>query len=136
MLTKNDVKALKNAVDIVYRVHNGIGTMEAITQRENDVYKEQRTNISVNVYGNIQSAFDMNISVKYDAAYQTIASFFKEGDELTLVFRKDNHTNGLMEQFGLHGDSLELQITREKKVMTFLMETSCALDNSGRMIQA
>jgi len=135
MLTKNQIKAMKKAIDVIYRVYDGNGTIEVITQRENDKYKEQITTIPVEIYGNIQSAFEMNHAVQFDAVYLTIVSLLKESDELILAFRRDSKTNGLMEKNGLHGDSLELIINRDKKRMTFLINTSCSLNNSGRMIQ-
>jgi hypothetical protein len=65
--------------------------------------------------------------------WQTIAGLLKPGDELTLAWSRGGIGTLGTRAHGMVGDMLELVVQRDRKRMTFLLDTQVGEDNTARM---
>jgi hypothetical protein len=82
-------------------------------------------------------AFEMIHCAKWCDAWQTIAGFVREGDELTLYWQRNSRNLAAFDSTcRLVGDSLTLNVWRGMKKFAFLIEVQVGEDNTARMVQA
>jgi len=134
-LTKMDLKALKRADMIVFRLNE----IEAIKEIDNDPFEtEKKYSIPVEYKtdSDIKEAFHMKFSAKVDMAWQTIVSLLRVGDEIILDWKKGAWTNDLLREAGLVEDALFLHIRRKgKRKYTFLVDTQTGRAANGGMVR-
>jgi hypothetical protein len=80
-------------------------------------------------------AFEMIHVAQYEECWKTIASLLREGDALTLLWKRNAWNTGNLTDVNLHGDGLDLQIDRGKTRLTFHIRMSVCPDNTARMIR-
>lgn len=141
VLTADDVKALRRAETVVFRLRNGRYTIEAgigwmteartYTAAEQRIFPDLSTGSSerervIETFGAIQpygsgtytarysTGFAMINSAQFTQTWITIASLLRAGDVLSLRFLADAHTNDNLRKAGLHGDVLRLDVTRDQ----------------------
>jgi len=134
-LTKMDLKALKRADMIVFRLNE----IEAQKEIHNDPFEtEKRYSIPVEYKtdDDVKEAFHMNFGAKVDMAWQTIVSLLRVGDEIILDWKKGAWTNDLLRKAGLVEDALFLHVRRKGKVKyTFLVDTQTGRATNGGMVR-
>ena len=163
-LTTADGKALRKAESVVFRLHKGRYTIEAgIGKALNDnrpytdvqrrlfpdrAYGSSDRDRTLTVSGYIDSyagrpftedskGFAMINSAHFVPTWQTVARLLRAGDEITLHFLGDAHTNEALRKVGMHGDVVRLNVHRaDGAVLTFDVAHSTCADNSARMVQA
>jgi hypothetical protein len=81
-------------------------------------------------------AFEMIHAAKWCDAWQTIAGFVREGDELTLYWGRNARWCPLYDKPAYVGDMLTLVVWRGMKKFAFLIDVQVGEDNSARMIRA
>lgn len=163
-LTTDDVKALRKAESVVFRLHKGRYTIEAgigkmlcdnrpYTDVERRLFPDLATGSSdrervLTVHGYIDSyqgrrftedskGFAMINSAHLVPTWQTVARLLRAGDEITLHFLGDAHTTLALEEVGMHGDVVRLNVHRaDGSTMTFEVAHSTGPDNTARMVRA
>jgi len=148
-LTKIDVAAMKKADRIVFRHYRGESQIEAIKEADERNPFEQVRIVACSakfvdysdrkVFGpalDTFTGFEMKMHPGYDEEWLTIVSLLREGDELTLVWKRDAGSCQNFKDAGLHGDSLSLAVKRGEKTLTFFIESSVCPDNTARMIKS
>lgn len=163
-LTADDVKALRKAEKVVFRLLHGVATIEAgigkmlcDNRRYTDVERRlfpdraygssdrERTvtvsGVATNWYADKPvheglTGFEMLHTAQHNATWQTIAGLLRAGDALHLHFDGDAHTNENLRKAGMHGDVLRLVVHRGETKMTFMVTSSAGPDNSARMVHA
>lgn len=166
VLTADDVKALRQAEKVVFRMTQGQATIEAglgdmlaepraYTGAQRRVFPELSTGssdrertieVSGSVRGSVEGGFDslaahtgfaMLHTAQYTPTWTTIASLLRVGDALMLVFDGDAHTDENLRKARMHGDVLRLRVRRPNgRVLTFDVASSTGPDNTARMVRA
>jgi len=73
---------------------------------------------------------------KGDAAWQTIVSLLRTGDEIILSWKKGWGDNKLLEDAGITEDALYLRVRRKGKIKyTFLVDTQTGRKANGGMVR-
>lgn len=138
-LTKQELRALRNADDIVFRFFNGKHTIEPIRRADHsDTGFEQR--IEIEVGGSVEnldwhstavvtSGFEMVNASQFNKEMRTIVGFLKVGDVLELKWVANNNSENMV-RAGLVADELRLEVRRGKKVFYFNLEYSITPANS------
>lgn len=155
-MTKEDVFALRNADDISFHHHEGTDTIRLrrrshqgphqglFTETEQRVfyrteYGDERVRvIEMGDPSNFGFTAFASTSKWDDARWVTIARTIRPGDEVSLVWRPDDHTNDYLRNARppLHADVLDIRVVRGNKIVgAFMVATSITPDNSARMIQ-
>ena len=150
MLTKEHIKAIKQATTVSFRYSDGKHTIEPSVEVNDKVYgrHELRANIEVsgqfNDYGKnsrelpIRECFAYCGSAKFIPELQSVIGLLRAGDKLTLVWTANNDSETLIDA-GFSHDSLSLMIHRETKsgrpkVMQFTIDDSvCPINSTARM---
>ncbi|RLG34527.1 hypothetical protein DRN97_02340 [Methanosarcinales archaeon] len=84
----------------------------------------------------ITKAFHMINWAKGDAAWQTIVSLLRTGDEIILSWKKGWGDNKLLEDAGITEDALYLRVRRKGKIKyTFLVDTQTGRKANGGMVR-
>ena len=150
-LTKIQIAQLRNADSIVFRHTQGESRIEADKKANPQTGFDQTVFISTNYvlddYAGFGGGLDKKIenkkfkgfswisSSQYCDLWQTIASFLRAGDILTLYWIHSDNSESL-ESAGFSCDELRLKIERGNKDYTFLIQTAVTHRNSlGRMIK-
>lgn len=164
VLTADDVKALRKAETVIFRLRQGRYTIEAGIGKalsDNRPYTDvQRRLFPDRAYGSSDrdrtltvsgyicsyagrptsedsNCFAMIFNANYAETWKTIAGLLRAGDELSLTFKGDAHTNEALRKVGMHGDVLVLNVHRtDGSTMTFEVAHSTGPDNTARMVQA
>lgn len=140
-LSKEDLKALKNADSVCFDLSNGNHSIHAVKERENSEDGFRQT-VKMDVAGSVTSyqsdftpthGFVYLGSIKFDAQWQTVVSFLKENDELWLRWTADAG-NGYVKDANLHYDTLHLTVKRSKQFEFHIYDSVCP-DNSARMLR-
>ena len=135
LITSDALKLLKKANTIVFR---RVGKTDTIELSKDDdwrfVLKEE-----VESYKVPRECFYLTSS--YDPILYTVIHLLKAGDDVSIHWYKDKHTNDYVKKAQgytwseLHSDSLELIVNRNNKRMVFEVGTVTCPDNSARMIR-
>lgn len=156
-LTKEELKALRTAGDVVLRYHEGVGTLEAnkrFDPKDGFGPRELKATVAVETIFSLfaddgngvdhdvqcRSAFAMVHSSGYSEEWQTIAHALRAGDMLTLHWIANNN-GGVVRDAGLATDSVSLIVTRGdgqgkgRNRLKFAVDHSVALKYStNRMV--
>jgi len=156
-----DIVALKHADDVVFRVENGEGSIEAILRYSPREVISARNQIlfpqyvppinersrNIPVEGSVgtpdyysdplgRSAVTAIQCTQFSEKWKTIANLLQPRDAVTLRFEGDRYNNDLVRQAHLHADTLHIEIRRGQNTkMTFLLDVRVAHDNSARMVR-
>ena len=134
-LTKMDLKALKRADSIAFFMNE----IQAIKEIENDPFETERKYsipVQFETDAKITKAFHMINWAKGDAAWQTIVSLLRTGDEIILSWKKGWGDNKLLEDAGMTEDALYLRVRRKGKIKyTFLVDTQTGRATNGGMVR-
>jgi hypothetical protein len=150
-LDRDDVKALRNADAVCFRIYQGVPTIECI-KKDRDEFGglERRRDITVegsisHAYWSIDerveftSAFCMFSSARFTEQWRTVCDLLRVGDSLKIEFRADHGTNGNLKDANLHADELYLRVERgegaNRKRLYFFLESQVSPSNSARMCQ-
>ncbi len=148
MLTKEYLKALKQAETICFRLTNGKHTIEASKKVSDGIYGDHTVNADLEVDGRItdygknggeiSEAFGYIGSAKFCPEIQTLISFLRAGDQLKLEWIANNDSE-VLTKAGFCQDELKLLVTRESKtgkvsVLTFHIDSQVSpIDSSSRI---
>lgn len=150
-LDRDDLKALRNADAVCFRIYQGVPAIECI-KKDHDEFGGLERRRDITVEGSINhaywsheerveftSAFCMFGSARFTEQWKTVTELLRVGDTLKIEFRGDHGTNGLCKDAGLHADELYLRVERgegtNRKRLWFLLESQVSLSNSARMVQ-
>jgi hypothetical protein len=153
-ITKLDVKALKDAHRVSFHFVDGKTTIRGSKKtKKTGPYEEREKQYDIeseSTFSGIggwkpHGCFAM-LSTTHDTEWQTVVSFIKTGDEISLHWTANS--NGYLDNSSvkeghhaagerLYRDELRLLIKRERsnKRYAFLIEVSICPDNSARMIR-
>ena len=144
-ITKEQIKAIRQANDICFRFKNGEHTIEASKRIKDTVYGDTtaRADIPVsgqlhayNPYGNkqgdISGAFYYLGSCKFDPVWQTIISLLRADDDITLVWSANNDSEAMVDH-GVFNDQLNITVVRGKKTMEFCVFSGTYTSQTARM---
>jgi hypothetical protein len=163
-LSVDDVAALRIAETVSFHVHKGetyinasidvqrVGEPRIFTAREQrvlpqaDDWNRKRhipTGGGARGYDGDSSwrgderttAFEMVHSARYSDTWKTIVSLLKVGDVLSLDFCGDGGSNGNTKPYGIHVDTLHLNVRRGDQRLRFLVDFSACVDNSARAVK-
>ena len=147
MLTKEFLKALKQADTIAMRFYNGKHTLEASKRVRDGVYGDHTVNASLEVdgrvtdygkmsSGKVESAFCYIGTAKYEPAIQTILALLRANDSIQIEWIANNDSENL-KNAGFCQDEVKLIVTRQAakpKVLTFHIDSQVApVDSSARI---
>jgi 3-keto-L-gulonate-6-phosphate decarboxylase len=148
-LDADSLRMMRKAGQVVFRVHNGVGTIEssdsAITRNASG--KEWTHILTVatksTVYDNqncsyrykVDSAFEMIHSAKYCEVWQTVLAILRAGDVVSLHWLANAERNQYAEGASLHVDTLQLDVKRGKRVLSFAIAHSVNPGNTARMVK-
>jgi hypothetical protein len=151
MLTKADVKALRNADSLCVHLSRDYTAVRAIKRKRygdaDPFATDQEHIVSASVAlrgfrgrdgladGRVKCFAMINLypSQKHNATL--ILHTLREGDQIAFQFSPDGHTNGYLSAAGLHGDALYMRVLRQGKfIAEWEMATSFCPSNSARMI--
>lgn len=152
-VTAQQVKALKNADRVVFRLYKGQATVEAImdaSNPRNSTGFEQQViiyagGVSVHDYarehthvpadeGHRYSGFEMFHSAQYSPQSVTLLGRIRTGATLRLYWVRANN-NEILNDKGLVQDQLSLVIEHNNKRETYLVAVRVGYDNSARMVK-
>ena len=141
-ITKEQIKAIRQADTVCFRFSEGNHTIEASKRIKDTVFGDTTASAYIpvsgrlNAYGNkqgdIYEAFYYLGSCKFDPTWQTIANLMRADDDITLLWIANNDSEALTEK-GVFVDELKIIITRGKKTMTFYVYSGAYTHNSSRM---
>lgn len=152
-LSSDDVKALRAADRIIFRMESGSApsSIEAVkcgsdafgaTERQRIIGARTRLGVwGDGAYGRTPDnasayrAFAMIHTPQLSEEWRTIAALIRAGDELTLEWQRGAAESQVIRSAGLIGDMLRLIISRGDRDMTFLVDVSVGRDNTARMIR-
>lgn len=140
MITKNDIKAMKQADKVCFEVHAGIGRIRCIKEIQDPYVYEVEYGIEMPYFADnfgpdkFDSAFHMFFCAKHTPYWQTILTFIRVNDSLSLRWHVDNN-NGYIKDAGLHCDELFLEVTRNETRFLFFLASSITPGNSARMVK-
>lgn len=135
-LTKDDIKAMRNADYIVFSRKDGQDNI-ICGKEESDEFGDKRRERVVNVHGWITDyerngqidqktayCFHMLHSSKYHTIWQSIASLMQVGDGISLRWTRSNNSEFLQKR-EIVMDMLDIEIVKAKgKSITFHVHTS------------
>ena len=145
-LTVLDLKALREANRVAFD-HNqdGTGGIRAIKELtepwERERTYEIRTESTVRSYRDGHSSndryrcFSLEHSGQHSPRWRTIVSLLRRGDVLALRWSEDAGTCPALEERGMHGDCLDLEVKRGDKTLTFYIDDRVGPDNTARMVR-
>lgn len=146
-----DRRALKHADSVLFRMHRGQATVEAVKRGENthDGFEQKHTIFCAGTVTAYQrdasvdhgfttdcySAFHSRQSAQFDPTLRTLLDRIRLGDTLTLAWTRGNDSENTR-SIGWHRDELRLVITSDKgKREVYLVAVEVGPDNSARMVQ-
>lgn len=145
-VTKDDIKAMKQAETVVYRMN--VDTIQIELSKPvskkltNDLYGFDKMFGDMYYQFGKKNEYPQNVSacvVSYTNSLQGIAELLREGDKLFLEFSKDGGRSDVIEENGLVSDYLFLIVQQERrgkiKMFRFLIDRYVGYDNSARMIK-
>ena len=146
MLTKDQIKAIRQAETVVLRNEINTFTGETVSRIElskkvkNSVWKEEKQ-LLIDVESSIRNC-NRNInavscihSAEFDPVWSTIANMLKPNDIIILQWCYNGEGNNITKSLDLFADTLQIVIKRKDKKLTFNLLTSITYENSARMIK-
>jgi len=148
MLTKEFLKALKQADTICFRLNDGKHTLEASKRVNDGVYGDHtvRADLSIDGFvrdygkngGQIDTAFCYLGSAKYIPEIQTILTLLRAGDHIKVMWIANNDSE-VLTNAGFCQDEVRLIVTRQaasgrSKVLNFLIDSQVSPINSSARI--
>ena len=147
-LTAMDIKALRQADQIVFRHYRGAAQIEAIKRLDNEPFAtEARYDVAVfasEVYDYSSQAdaprerqwscFAMLHAAQHNERWRTICELVRTGDTVSFHWGRSNN-NGYLDDAALAFDTLSIIIRRGNKKYTIQVNESITSDNSARMVR-
>ena len=152
MLTKEHIKALKQATTICLRFADGVHTIEPSKKVKDGVYGEHEVRATIEVDGYVtdygKNAKDSPIikawayfgSCKFMPELQSVIGLLRAGDSVSLQWVANNDSETL-NNAGFCNDSVSIRITRptkgkQPKIMQFLVDEQVSpIGSTARMCQ-
>lgn len=155
-ISKADIAAFKQADDISFHTQpDGASSIRATVRAKDpkgnnpfgtpEQVRETQCEMMLRDYSREYSdtppvksvrAFEMIHCAKWCDAWQTIAGFVREGDELTLYWQRNARRCPAYDRADYVGDSLTLNVWRGMKKFAFLIDVQVGEDNTARMVRA
>lgn len=136
MLSKMDIKALREATSVVFRYQDKQSTIECSKSQPNSPWGDASYVISVGTYPictKLITAFEMIHSAQFSNAWQTIAKLLKPKDKLSLNWYIDAGTTEEMRKEHKHCDHLYIIVDRGSKWLAFFIDYQIASNSLHRM---
>lgn len=148
-ISRHDLQALKRATQVSFHSSWSDGGSDAGTHRicvtqEGEVFNGEREmylergllrNYGDSVRGCEMSAFAMRMCAQSDDNWQTVVACMRAGDVISLRWTRANDSDCLRDA-EMSRDTLDVILTRGKRVLTFRVETSVVpVDSLARMVR-
>ena len=145
MLTKNDIKAIRDANDICIHLNarHPEGLVRLMKRKpynakpfETDQEYVLTANVRMETSDKPETVECFSMIGLYHNQRSPSSSIFKTlriGDEVTFSFYPDAHSNGYVAMADLHADVLYMHVTRNDKRQTWELDISITPSNSARM---